>query len=285
MNNKFIFRTILMATGICLISACKQKTDEAKVQEDKATESVKTTAPEYYMQFSATPQQAEAGKQISFSLTPKIKGNESAPVPLESMHEHKIHLIIVDQTLNHYEHLHPEYQADGSYTVSTTLQNGGNYILFAEYMPSGAGNLVDRFELNVAGTPSSAKQKTTPDLISNTDGYEVTFTSAGPLQTNMENHIILRITKSGKEIFTTDLENLMGAKAHLVFISADGREFIHCHPEEEKVIHTHAVFETPGIYRGFLQFQTDGQIHLADFTVQVVAGTSDQKMQQEEHHH
>jgi hypothetical protein len=237
------------------------------------------------MQFTAIPGQAEAGKQITFSFTPNIKGNESALVPLESMHEHKIHLILVDQTLNHYEHLHPEYQADGSYSTSTTLKNGGNYILFAEYMPSGGDHLVNRFEINVNGSPSGKKPLTNQNLISKPDGYEVTFTSAGPLQTNIENHILINISKSGKEILSSDLENLMGAKGHLVFISEDGQQFVHSHPEETEVIHTHAMFETSGIYRGFFQFQTNGIIHLADFTVNVIAGAATATEKHEEHHH
>ena len=48
---------------------------------------VQANASEYFMGFVTTPAQLEAGKSGMLSLTPKIKGNESAPVPLDLVHE------------------------------------------------------------------------------------------------------------------------------------------------------------------------------------------------------
>ena len=68
-----------------------------------------------------------------------------------------------------------------------------------------------------------------------------------------------------------NLENIMGAKAHLVILSADTKQYIHVHPEEttNPIQSFHGYFEQSGLYRGFLQFQTDGKVHTVAFTLYV----------------
>ena len=71
----------------------------------------------YFMQYVSTPNELEAGKEGMLSFTPKIKGKESEAVPLQVIHEKKLHLIVVSKDLAYFEHIHPEYQADGSYQI------------------------------------------------------------------------------------------------------------------------------------------------------------------------
>ena len=70
------------------------------------------------MQFKPSNESPTAGAEVNLSFTPKMKGNESAAVPLDVEHEKKIHLILASNDLSWFDHIHPEYQADGSYTVS-----------------------------------------------------------------------------------------------------------------------------------------------------------------------
>ena len=39
----------------------------------------------------------------------------------------------------------------------------------------------------------------------------------------------------------------------------------------------HTTFESAGVYRGWLQFQTDGKVHAADFIIVVEQGTGSAK--------
>jgi hypothetical protein len=96
----------------------------------------------FEMRFTA-PKEAIAGKELTLIFTPKIKGNEASLVPLDVQHEKKIHLIVVSSDLASFEHIHPEFQEDGSYHVKTTFKQGGTFMLFTDYQPTG-GDPQDR---------------------------------------------------------------------------------------------------------------------------------------------
>lgn len=227
---------------------------------------------EYYLAFNANPQLTEAGKQVTFSFTPKIKGNENKQVPLETMHEYKVHLIVVSNDLSFYQHLHPDTNSDGSYTINSTFRSGGKYVLFADYMPTGGEEKVERIEMNVTGKQPEAKSYTKENLVSKIDNYTVTLqSSTGKFETGKTNHFTATITMNGKEINANDLENIMGTKGHMVAISKDTKQFVHVHPEiENGKLDLHADFTTPGIYRAFFQFQTEGKVRTADFVLNVI---------------
>ena len=289
MKSKLKLFIPLIVTGMLSMYACKSTQDKANAKNEPASDtSMQTNMPkEYYMQFATAPQSLDAGKEISFSLTPKIKGSEGEAVPLETMHDYKIHLILVSNDLSFYQHLHPEYNADGSYTVKTMVKNGGKYVLFADYMPSGADDKIERFEITVTGNELEAKLYNKENLTATADGYTVNLeVESGKLVTGETNHIAAIISKNGKGINANDLETLMSSKGHMVIISADTKKYIHVHPEvEDNRLDLHADFETPGIYRAFFQFQTGGKIHLVDFVLQVAQGDNNKTIEHKEHHH
>ena len=226
----------------------------------------------YEMRLTATPANPEAGKPALLAFTPKISGNESSQVPLDEVHEKKIHVIVVSKDLGWYDHIHPEYQTDGSYTVSETFPAGGEYIIFADYQPTGGGNQVERRTITVSGTPKQPESFSTQVLSTQTDGYVVTLKpAAGKFLTNNMNHLGVEVTENGKPV--TNFENIMGAKGHLVIISGDGQKYLHVHPDEvEGKLDLHTRFDQPGMYRAYFQFQTNGKLHTSYFTLNVQEG-------------
>jgi len=227
----------------------------------------------FLMQFASSPQTIEAGKTATLSFTPKNKDNTSAAVPLDVEHEKKIHLIAVSEDLSWFSHIHPEYQADGSYTVNETFPNGGNYILFADYKPTGSTHQLEKIQVSVKGTGKQPVSYSQPKLISKVDGYEVKFVNGNELKANNEGHLIINIEKNGKLINASELEKYLGANAHIVIIGQDNKEYLHVHPEaDEFPIHAHTTISKAGVYRMWLQFQTNGKVHTADFVVKVAEG-------------
>lgn len=228
----------------------------------------------YEMRLATTPATAEAGKPTVLSFMPKIAGDESSQVPLDEVHEEKIHVIIVSKDLGWYDHIHPDYQSDGSYTITETFPAGGEYIIFADYHPTGGGNQVERKTLTVSGTPKQAETFTSQVLSTQTDGYVVTLKpSADKFLTNNMNHLGVEVTQNGNPV--TNFESIMGAKGHLVIISGDGQKYLHVHPDEvEGKLDLHTQFEQPGIYRAYFQFQTNGKLHTSYFTIDVKEGKS-----------
>lgn len=243
----------------------------------------------YFMAFKATPA-VEAGKPALLSFTPSIKGNESEMVPLDIQHDKKLHLIVVSKDLSYFDHIHPEFQASGSYDINvlakganytngrfhneTKFEQGGDYVLFADYVPSGASHQLERIELNVSGTPYKAQKYTTAKTVSITDGYEVSLVPEGGKFFNEgTSHISGIIKKDGKEILADTFENYLAAKAHVVVISEDSQNYLHVHPEVVNGrLDLHTTFGKPGIFRGWMQFQTNGQVHTADFVIVVEEG-------------
>ncbi len=238
----------------------------------------------YEMRLTTVPDAPEAGKPTKLSFTPKIKGNETAQVPLDVVHEKKLHVIVVSKDLGWYDHIHPEFQADGSYSLEETFPSGGEYIIFADYHPTGAGNQVERKTVVVTGVVKKSESFTSLSLTTQTDGYTVALKpTAGKFLTNNMNHIGVEVTKKGVPV--TNFENIMGAKGHLVIISGDGQKYLHVHPDEvEGKLDLHTQFDQPGIYRAFFQFQTNGKLHTSYFTIDVKEGKPGELDSPEGHH-
>lgn len=243
----------------------------------------------YFMAFKAEPN-VEAGKAAKLSFTPSIKGNESEMVPLDIQHDKKLHLIVVSKDLSYFDHIHPEFQPNGAYEINvlpteanytngkfhneTKFEQAGDYVLFADYVPSGANHQLERIELNVSGTPYKAQKYTASKTVSMTDGYEVSLEpEGGKFFSDGTSHISGIIKKDGKEVSADSFENYLAAKAHVVVISEDSQSYLHVHPEVVNGrLDLHTTFGKAGIFRGWMQFQTNGQVHTADFVIKVEAG-------------
>ncbi len=257
---------------------------------------------QYKMAFTSNPSVLVAGKSATLSLKPEIVGQANMPVALDLHHEKKMHLIVVSKDLSWFDHVHPEYNADGSYQIKVIGQDqkftdgrgknevrfekGGDYVLFADYMPTGASGQLERIPLTVSGTPYKPVAFSKEKLTSTVDGYTVTLVpSGGKFVTNNQLHIAGTVMQNGKMIPAESFENYLGAKAHVVVIHSDAEQYLHVHPDVENGrLDLHATFEKTGIYRGWLQFQTNGQVHTADFVLNVTEGKPGE-MGQEGHRH
>lgn len=246
----------------------------------------------YKMQFASVPENVEAGKAATFSFTPKVIGKEADAVPLDLQHEKKIHLIVVSNDLSYFEHIHPEYQQDGSYKINvldnnkaytngaghneTRFASGGDYILFADYLPTGGSHQVEKIQLNVKGTPKTSVKYSTDKLVGTSDKYSVQLqVEGGKLLTGRQIHIAGKVMKDGKDVDVNSLENYLGAKAHMVVISLNDKEYLHVHPDVEGgKFDLHTTFKKPGIHMGWIQFKSEGKVHTVDFVLNVAAGVA-----------
>ncbi|MEO7265342.1 MAG: heavy metal-binding domain-containing protein [Ferruginibacter sp.] len=246
----------------------------------------------YKMEFAAAPTQVEAGKAAVLTFTPKAAGKESEAVALDVQHEKKIHLIVVSNDLSYFEHIHPDYQSDGSYKITvlennksysngpgkneTRFANGGEYTLFADYLPSGGSHQVEKISLNVKGTAKPRVTYNANKLTSTSDNFTVTLQPTGEkLITGTQMHIAAELTQNGKAIDVNTLENYLGAKAHMVVVSLNDKEYLHVHPDVSAgKFDLHTTFKKSGIYRGWIQFQSAGKVHTVDFVMEVKDGTA-----------
>jgi hypothetical protein len=77
--------------------------------------------------------------------------------------------------------------------------------------------------------------------------------------------------ESGQAI--DDLQPYLGARGHLVVISADGTQYVHAHPMDgptaanEVVFMSH--FPSPGLYKGWAQFQVKDRVRTVPFVAEI----------------
>jgi hypothetical protein len=262
-------------------------------------------AGNYQMEMKISSTKLEAGKSATLSFTPKNKDKAGAVVPLDVEHDKKIHLIAVSEDLNWFDHIHPTYQSSGSYDIKvlakgekftarfedeTRFDEGGNYVLFADYKPTGSTHQLERIPVSVEGTPFKTKKFTTHKATAMVDGYEVSLVPEGGKFVNEGTmHISGIIKKDGKEVTTDQFENYLGAKAHVVMITEDTQDYLHVHPEVvNNRLDLHTTFCKTGVFRAWLQFKTNGQVHTADFTIIVEKGMaphSEHGHNEKEHSH
>ncbi|MBF9238654.1 hypothetical protein I2I05_14715 [Hymenobacter sp. BT683] len=225
----------------------------------------------YQMQFAVQPAPPVAGTPATLSFKPQEAGNEAAPVPLAVVHEKKIHLIIVSKDLGQFYHEHPEYTAQGDYRVQYTFPKGGDYVLFQDYTPAGAGHQLGRQPLTVKGAAYAPVKFKNDDMQWAQDGYQATLSFDKALTVGQPLGMQITISKGGQPV--TDLDNYLGALGHVVVISEDTEQYLHVHPNEQAdkgpAIGFNTNFEKPGLYRVFLQFNHGGKIHTGDFTINV----------------
>ena len=227
------------------------------------------------MQFSFNPTSPKPNEEVTLSLTPKLKDKPTEQVPLDVEHTKKIHLIAVSEDLSWFDHIHPEIGADGAYTTKEKFPTAGKYTLFADYKPSGANHTVDNLNVTVAGTVPTAKVYGADKLTGNAgDGFSVSLTpDGGKFVTNAATHINGVVLLNGKALDVNTLEDYLGAKAHMVVVSLADKKYLHVHPSVEGgKFDLHTTFDKPGVYRGWIQFQSKGKVYTSDFVMNVAEG-------------
>jgi hypothetical protein len=190
----------------------------------------------------------------------------------ETIHEEKVHLVIVRDGLDHFAHIHPTVDANGNLTVAHTFPVGGKYRLFADYAPMGGEHATAAGTLSVGG-----KSETAPKLVEDApgdieaDGILATV-SASPLKTGLLVRVTFALKSQGGQ--PAGLESYMGELGHLMFIGANSDEYVHVHPlggeAAQGTVEFEAHFPKPGLYKGWGQFKHSGDVRVVPFVVKVL---------------
>ena len=81
------------------------------------------------------------GRETRWALALATSGGKPiGPVDLLTVHTRKLHLLVVDPTLQDYQHIHPEPGArPGEWVFAHTPRRGGTYRVFADFTPAATG--------------------------------------------------------------------------------------------------------------------------------------------------
>lgn len=188
-------------------------------------------------------------------------------------HEKLMHLIIVNKDLSIFNHIHPEFIGNGTFTIYTSFPNGGGYKIFADFVPKGGSSTTLSQWVKIEGNPQVVEAvKADSKLVKVVDGKEVelTLSSTKAIDEAMLTFTILDAqTKKG----IRNLEQYLGAVGHVVILSEDAEQYLHVHPMDEKAIGPKAEFMTsfpnPGTYKIWGQFQHQGRVFTVPFVIDI----------------
>ncbi|WP_202914555.1 hypothetical protein [Paenibacillus antri] len=187
-------------------------------------------------------------------------------------HEKLMHLIVVSEDLSHFEHLHPEYEWNGTFRVDLTFPAGGRHKLFADFVPSGGAQTTIGEWIDVEGEGAGRPVVPEAELAKTIDGKRIELDIAG-LSPNADAMLTFSFkdAPSGRPI--DDLEPYLGAVGHVVILSEDAETYLHVHPADEASTGPEATFHTSfpssGTYKIWGQFQHQGRLITVPFVVNV----------------
>ena len=153
-------------------------------------------------------------------------------------HTRKLHLLIVDPTLEDYQHVHPEPgRVPGEWKFSYTPQRGGKYRVFADFTPAATGRgLYASADLEVADDrlrvfpPQPGTLGTFPLQAEKNDFRFSLDTAKTPMRAGQPGDLKFSVTRRDGQ--TVAMGPVMGAYAHLVAFDEARSGFAHLHPVE-----------------------------------------------------
>lgn len=204
------------------------------------------------------------GVPVAFTIT---GSDGSTLVDYDEMHTKELHLIVVRRDLTGFQHVHPVRDSAGIWSTSLDLTQPGPQRVYADFTPSGGENITLGAELTVPGNYRPHPLAAT-GTEAEADGYTVRL--AGVIVAGQESTLALTVERNGSEV--TDLESYLGAYGHLVALRTDDLAYLHVHPEDGPAgptIDFAVEAPTAGTYALYLDFQHEGVVHTAQFTVEV----------------
>ncbi|AXB41594.1 hypothetical protein [Amycolatopsis albispora] len=200
-----------------------------------------------------------------------IAGPDGAPVTeFDSVHDKRIHLIVVRHDLTGFWHVHPAELGGGTWSAHLTLPDPGRYRVFADIAPTGAEPTTISADLLVTGK-SRPRPLPEPGRVSAVGAYEVELD--GELEPGTHSPLTLTVRRDGQPV--TDLQPYLGAYGHLVALRTGSLDYLHVHPDGQPGdgvtaagpdIGFHAAVGAAGTYRLFLDFRHHDTVHTAQFT-------------------
>ncbi|MBF6163078.1 hypothetical protein IU421_24730 [Nocardia cyriacigeorgica] len=185
-------------------------------------------------------------------------------------HDKDLHLIVVRRDMAAFQHVHPELDANGTWSVPLNLSRAGDYRVYADFTPEGGEALTLGADLRVAG---QYDVQPLPAPATNTTVGDYTVTLNGAITPGQASKVTLSVSRNGQSV--TDLQPYLGAYGHLVALRASDLAYLHVHPEGEPGdgvtaagpgITFYVTAPTTGDYRLFLDFQHEGVVRTAEFT-------------------
>ncbi|MBS4211355.1 MULTISPECIES: hypothetical protein [Neobacillus] len=197
-------------------------------------------------------------------ITIYLKDQNGNPVDdLEVNHEKLLHLIVVNDQLDQYYHLHPEKVRAGQFEIAYELKDGA-YKAFIDIKPKKLN-----YHVKPAAFTVGVSQETHHH---NRLKADETFKKTVDGKTA---ELVVSSFEAGKPVtldFKLDestLEPYLGAAGHVVILDEEANLYLHVHPHNEKVPIFETQFERRGTYKIWAEFKQEGKVRVFSYVIEI----------------
>ncbi len=209
-------------------------------------------------------------KELQFILK-KDDGSYIFDEDLEINHEQKIHFIITQDNLNHFQHLHPEI-ADQFWKVKADFPEPGIYNVYADFEEKNEPVKTLFTTITIGDAPANQNYPVvSPANQSIQDGITATM-ELDSQEANRNITLQFLLQKDGQTIKT--LKPYLGAGAHVVILKQnEPARYLHVHPvgnsKNDGKLKFMANFPSAGTYTTFLEVNNDNKIQIFSLTFEI----------------
>ena len=261
---------------------------------------------DYRLDFRTLPAVVKAGEKATLFFKISHPGSGAPILKFESVHERQYHLFVISQDMEHFEHIHPVEQSDGTWSIDVTLPKPGYYKVLSDFMPTGGSSQFLARPLITAGyqgdlVGDSAHLVADTNLTKVSEDITATL-SLDPtiFEVGQYGHMKFHLTDTASGRPITDLQTYLGAFGHTLIMSEDMVDYVHSHPLDilaqpdddggpprflippgadlEAIrggpdVTFEGLMPKPGRYRAWTQFRRHDKVHTFAYTFNVIQGT------------
>lgn len=190
------------------------------------------------------------------------------------VHEKKLHFIAIRRDMAGFQHVHPVMDEFGTWSVALDL-TPGVWRFFADFQPTHREPMTLGIDASVAG---AYDPRQLPKEIRTVQAGQYTVTLEGELSAGAPSELTFSVAIGSRPVAA--LEPYLGSFGHLVALRSGDLAYLHVHPQGDS--HGGSARKSPkvsflaaapsaGLYRLHLDFQHEGIVHSAHFTVRAVS--------------
>jgi hypothetical protein len=229
---------------------------------------------------SDAPARAGQSARVTVRLATS-SGKPLAPPDLRVEHTRRLHLLVVDPSLDDYQHLHPEPGArPGDWVFDFTPRFGGDYRVFADFVPVATGRgLYAGTDFKVEGPVHAVDPvRPTQETVELAGVRYHLRVDGGALRVDAPADLVFSLERvDGGDV---DLQPVMDAYAHLVAFDSGRGGFAHLHPMDaglaqppdrrQPTMRFKVTIPAPGPYVVWAQVGLEGRDVFVPFWLNVV---------------
>jgi heavy metal-binding protein len=241
----------------------------------------------YVLDIRTTPSVVKAGAPFKMRFEVRHPSSGDTVRDFAVVHDKRYHLFIVSHDMTEFQHIHPEQQADGSWSIEAVLPRTGAYRMVSDFLPTGGAPQLLARTLVTADFAGAL-----PSQDAHLEADTVLRKTVGPLTAELKfdpprliagqyGHLEFSLTDSKTGDPVTDLQPYLGAFGHAFILSEDLRDSVHSHPPEWRdgkeiasgvggpMVLFEGYMPLPGRYRVWAQFLRRGELTTIPFTFDV----------------